>query len=113
MRAEVEFFRKVPTVWDETKVINGEIGKFATLARRSRDDWFVGTINNSEPRMLQILLAFLTEGKDYLAHVYSDDDSVTTRTHVAIEVRPVDAKTTLDVPLRPAGGQAVWIAPVP
>ena len=42
---EIEFFQHVPTVWDDTKVINGEIGKFATIARRSGDDWFVRTIN--------------------------------------------------------------------
>jgi alpha-glucosidase len=108
---EVEFFREVPTVWDETKVINGEIGKFATIARRSGDEWFIGTINNSEPRTLRIPLDFLTEGKNYIAHIYFDDDTVDTRTKVGIDVRPVDAKMAFDVPLRPGGGQAVWIAP--
>lgn len=108
---EVEFFREVPTVWDDTKVIHGEIGKFATIARRHGKDWFVGTINNSQPRTLQLALDFLTEGKRYIARVYADDDSVATRTKVGIQVHPVDAQTILDVPLRPGGGQAVWITP--
>jgi alpha-glucosidase len=108
---ELEFFRKVPTVWDDTKVINGKIGEYATIARRSGDDWFVGTINNSEPKQLQVPLAFLTGGRKYVAHLYSDDDSVATRTKVGVATREVDSKTILDVPLTAGGGQAVWITP--
>jgi hypothetical protein len=108
---EIEFFQHVPTVWDDTKVINGEIGKFATIARRSGDDWFIGTINNREPRELKVSLAFLDGGKKYTAHLYSDDQSVATRTKVGIETRAVDSRTILNVPLRAAGGHAVWITP--
>jgi alpha-glucosidase len=108
---EVEFFQHVPTVWDDTKVINGEIGKYATIARRSGDDWFVGTINDSETRTLKVPLNFLTAGRQYIAHIYSDNDSVATRTQVAVETRPVDSLTTFDVPLKIAGGHAVWITP--
>jgi alpha-glucosidase len=108
---ELEFFRKVPTVWDDTKVVNGKIGQYATIARQSGDDWFIGTINNSEARRLQIPLAFLAEGKKYVAHLYSDDESVTTRTKVKVETRPVDSQATFDVPLQAKGGQAIWITP--
>jgi alpha-glucosidase len=109
---EIEFFRHVPTVWDETKVINGEIGKYATIARRSGADWFIGTVNDSDPRQLTLPLDFLARGGQYLAHIYSDDDSAPTRTHVSVETRPVNSLTTLEVPLKSAGGQAVWITPV-
>jgi len=108
---EIEFFQHVPTVWDDTKVINGEIGKFATIARRSGDDWFIGTINDRESRTLKVPLAFLDGGKKYTAHLYSDDQSVATRKKVGIETRAVDSRTILNVPLRAAGGQAVWITP--
>jgi len=108
---EVEFFRKVPTVWDDTRVLNGKIGEYATIARQSGDDWFIGTINNSEPRQLQIPLAFLAKGRDYVAHLYSDDDAVQTRTRVGVQTRSVNSQTTLEVSLRAAGGQAVWITP--
>ena len=108
---EIEFFQHVPTVWDDTKVINGEIGKFATIARRSGDDWFIGSINGSELRRLECPLNFLVSGEKYIAHIYSDDNSVPTRTHVAVKILPVDSLTTLAVPMLAAGGQAVWIAP--
>jgi alpha-glucosidase len=108
---EIEFLQKVPTVWDETKVINGQIGTYATIARRSGNDWFIGTINNSEPRQLQVPLKFLKEGIDYIAKIYSDDDTIKTRTKVAIETRQINSTMILDVPLSPGGGQAVWITP--
>ncbi|MBV9657606.1 MAG: glycoside hydrolase family 97 catalytic domain-containing protein, partial [Verrucomicrobia bacterium] len=106
---EIEFFQHVPTVWDETKVINGEIGKFATIARRSGAEWFVGTINGSEPRTLKVPLAFLDPGRRYTAHIYADDESVATRTKVGVKTQAVDAGAVLDVPLQASGGQAVWI----
>jgi len=108
---EVEFFRHVPTVWDETKVIGGEIGKFAIIARRSGDQWFIGTINNSQPRQVQIPLDFLDKDRKYTASIYSDDQAVQTKTKVGIDKRPVDSRTVLDVPLLAGGGQAVWIQP--
>jgi alpha-glucosidase len=110
---EVEFFRKVPTVWDETKVVSGKIGDHAVIARRSGDSWFIGTINKSQPRTLQVPLSLLPAGRSYTAHLYSDDPSVQTRTHVAVKTQAVDAKTVLDVPLLASGGQAIWIEPGP
>ena len=108
---EIEFFRHVPTVWDDTKVINGKIGKYAAIARRSGSDWFIGVINDREPRTLKLPLRFLDRDRRYVAHLYPDSDAVKTRTHVAVATRPVDANTVLEVPLRPAGGEAIWIAP--
>jgi alpha-glucosidase len=32
---ELEFWRKIPTTWDETKVVNGKIGEYITIARKS------------------------------------------------------------------------------
>jgi len=107
---EVEFFEKVPTVWDETRVIHGEIGQYATIARRSGEDWFIGTINDGEPRRLELPLDFLAPGQTYMARVYFDDPSVKTRTNVGTETKRVDSTTVLDVPLFAGGGQAVWIS---
>lgn len=110
---EIEFFQHVPTVWDDTKVILGQIGRYAAVARRHGDEWFVGTINNSEARRLQLSLAFLPNGKRYLAHIYSDAPSAATRTHVVLETRPVESGTVLEASLVAAGGQALWLTPAP
>jgi hypothetical protein len=109
---EVEFFRHVPTVWDETKVLDGQIGKFAAIARRSGEDWFIGIVNGSDARELKIPLTFLEDGRNFAAHIYADDDSIMTRTKVAVQTQVVNSKTVLRSPLKPAGGQAIWLTPV-
>jgi alpha-glucosidase len=108
---EIEFFRKVPTVWDETKVVRGEIGRLAAIARRAGDEWFVGVINGGEARSLRLPLSFLGAGRKCVAHIYADDDSAATRTKVSVSTREADAATELDVPLKVGGGMAMWIAP--
>ena len=108
---ELEFFAKVPTVWDETRVVEGEIGKYAAIARRSGNDWFIGVMNNEKHRELEIPLDFLTAGDNYNARVYRDDPSVNTQTHIHIEDQLVEAGDRMSVRLLPNGGQAMWLSP--
>ena len=106
---ELEFFDRVPTVWDDTKVIHGEIGKYISIARRSGNDWFIGTMTNNDARKLNISLDFLPEGKTYLAHIYYDDSKVKTRTKVGIKTMKVTSKSVITADMPASGGQAVWI----
>ena len=108
---ELEFFDHVPTVWDDTKVIHGEIGQYAVIARRSGDSWFIGCMNAEAPRTLDVPLDFLDAGRSYVAHIYSDDPAVATRTHVRIDRRTVDSSSVLKVELPPRGGRAMRIHP--
>lgn len=109
---ELEFFDRLPVVWDDTKVIMGRIGEYASVARRSGEEWFVGTITNNEPRDLQIDFSFLPAGKQYEASVYSDDADVKSRTRVAIARIRVNTETKMDIRLTASGGQAMWIKPL-
>jgi alpha-glucosidase len=109
---ELAFWDVLPTTWNDTKIINGEIGKYITVARRSGDKWFVGCITNTDAREQKIPLDFLEPGKKYEATFYFDDDQVATRTHVGISKQKVDAKTVLNIKLRPSGGQAILIEPL-
>ncbi len=52
----------VPTVWDETVALAGEIGEYVVMARRKGDVWYVGALNNWEPRDLELDLSFLPAG---------------------------------------------------
>ena len=109
---ELEFFDKVSTVWDDTKVVDGEIAKHVTIARRKGDDWFVGTVTNTEKREMKIPLNFLTPGKKYEANIYYDDPDSKVRTKVSIRRVKVDVSTVLDTKLIASGGQAIWIKPL-
>jgi len=110
---ELEFFDHVPTVWDDTRVIDGEIGEFAVIARRSGEDWFLGAMNGDAARALTIALSFLDEGKDYTAHIYSDDETIPTATHVRIVKKRVTSTTVLSAKIAPSGGLAARFVPVP
>lgn len=109
---ELEFFTHVPAAWDDTRVIHGQIGQFAVIARRGGDAWYVGAMNDSQARTLSLPLDFLDPNQKYIAHIYSDDPTVDTRTHVRVDRKPVDADTVLDVDLAPRCGQAIRLVPV-
>lgn len=108
---ELEFFRTVPTVWDETRVLYGAIGEAAVIARRSGREWLVGAMNDSRQRVLPLSLEFLDPDQRYTAHVYCDDPSVPTRTRVRIDRIEVDHQQTLELELAPRGGQALHLVP--
>jgi alpha-glucosidase len=109
---ELEFFDHVPTVWDDSKIIDGDIGQFITVARRSGEQWFVGSITNNDERDIQIPFSFLTAGKKYKATIYYDDPTSSVRTRVSIKTVTVDALSVLDFHLLPSGGNAIWIQPL-
>src|SRR5216684_5516558 len=58
----MEFLGPVPTVWDETKVIDGKIGEYVVVARRHGQDWYIGAMTDWTARQLEIDLSFLAEG---------------------------------------------------
>ena len=109
---ELEFFDHVPTVWDDTKVIHGQIGQYAVLARRSGESWFIGCMNGNDPHTFDVPLNFLDKDRRYIAYTYSDDPAVSTRTHMKISRSIVDSSSVLKVELPPRGGQAIRIHPV-
>jgi len=109
---ETEFFKNLPTVWDETKVLSAEIGSFITVARRSGNQWFLGAITNTDARKLPVSFDFLPEGKKFKAHLYSDDPKMQTRTQVSIEAKIVTSKSVIQPELLPSGGLAIWLEPM-
>lgn len=108
---EIAFFDKVKTVWDDTKVLNGEIGEFVTVARRSGSEWFIGAITNNDVRKLTIPFDFLPEGKKYVARMYTDDETAESKTKVSIEEIEVSRETIIEAEVAGSGGIAIWMKP--
>ncbi|HDL18298.1 MAG TPA: hypothetical protein ENH29_04535 [Bacteroidetes bacterium] len=108
---ELEFFAELPTVWDDTKVIHGRIGEYAVIARRSGENWFIGAMNSGKARTLAVPLLFLQPDKEYVAHIYADDMSVNTCTHVKIQRLMVNRNSVLKVSMSAKGGQAIRLVP--
>lgn len=106
---EVEFFRHVPTVWDQTAVLDGVIGEFAVVCRRRGDQWYVGCITNESPRRIRLPLSFLPEG-EHLAQVCGDGGGG--RTAVAMRSGRVRRTGVLDLDLAAGGGAAIRLVPL-
>jgi alpha-glucosidase len=68
----MEFLSAVPTVWDTTIVLQGEVGEYVAIARRSGDDWYVGAMTNWDAREMEVDFSFLPKGKSYQASIYED-----------------------------------------
>lgn len=105
---ELDFWKYCPTVWDESKALQGEIGEFVVQARRSGDDWFVGAMTGLQARDITINTAdFLQKGKKYRVEMYNDAPMLNTRTKVASTVQTLKAGKVLKLHLQPSGGAAL------
>jgi alpha-glucosidase len=107
-----QFIKDVPTDWEDTQVLNGEVGDYATLARKDRnsDDWYIGSVTDENARTLTIRLDFLDAGRRYTAQIYRDGDGADWNTNphaIAIETRDVKRGDELQLRLAPGGGEAI------
>jgi alpha-glucosidase len=107
----MEFLDKVPTVWDETKVLNGEPARYVTIARRHGDTWYLGAMTNWDARDLDVPLSFLGAG-EYEAQIFADGaDADKVATSLTISRRKVKTGEKLTLHLAPGGGTAVIFSP--
>jgi len=103
----LDFYKVVPTTWDETKVIDGYPGEFIIIARQNSGDWYLGAMNNDTERNINIPLNFLGEGT-YNATIYSDaSDSDTNPRNTDSTVVKVGMKDVLKARLAKRGGYVV------
>jgi len=109
----LQFFRDLPTVWVDKKVIQGKIGQYITLARKTKADaWFVGSMNAQQQRQIKIPLTFLTPDKKYIATIYSDAEPTTLeKQKLAYKTMQVTSKTVISADMSANGGQAIYITP--
>lgn len=116
-RDAFQFIEDVAVDWEQTRVLNGEVGDYVTIARQQRGsrDWFLGSITDEHGRILPVSLSFLEPGVRYRAQVYRDGDGADFRHNpfaFARETREVVAGDTLVLKLAPGGGEAVRFTPV-
>ena len=107
----IEFLEKVPTVWDDTKVVHGVPGGLVTIARRKGDSWYLGSMTSWDARDLVIPLDFLGKGR-FEARVFADGaNAAADGTSIEVTTRQVEAGDKLPVHLAPGGGLAVIFTP--
>ena len=108
----LQFIRDVGVDWKQTKVLNGEIGDFVTIAREERKtgNWFLGSITDENARDFPISLDFLTPNTTYTATIYKDAADAhwnENPTAITIETIEVTSATKLTLTLAAGGGTAI------
>ena len=105
---ELDFWKYCPTVWDESKALEGEIGEYIVQTRRSGCDWFVGVMNGLTARDINLdTSGFLPKGKMYRVEIYNDDPSLNTRTSVASSKMTIKTGKMIKLRLQASGGAAL------
>lgn len=104
-----EFIAGIPTVWDETRTLPGEIAKYVSVARRKGSTWYVGALNNWDNRTLHLDLSFLDPG-NYRVVIFKDGvNALRSGSDYVKEIITLPANRQLDVNMAPGGGWAAKI----
>ncbi len=105
-----DFIAKIPTVFDETIALDGEVGKFVVMARRKANTWYLGAITNWDSREVTIDFSFLEKDKKFEAEIFSDGlNADKAANDYKREIITVDSTTKLKYRLANGGGLAMII----
>ncbi|HSN50571.1 MAG TPA: glycoside hydrolase family 97 catalytic domain-containing protein, partial [Bacteroidales bacterium] len=102
-----DFIAPVPTVWDETKALDGKIGEYIIMARRTGMTWYIGALTSWTQRKVEIDFSFLPEGEYRLEFFRDGANSNRYAQDYKREVRSVSSGEKLTVQLASGGG---WVA---
>ncbi|WP_455050495.1 glycoside hydrolase family 97 protein [Hoylesella nanceiensis] len=108
----LSFIQRVPTNWQESRVLNAELGKYVTIARKERNgnNWYIGGLTDQDPRTLILHFDFLDNDAQYEALIYSDGEGADYRTNpypLAINQKRIRKGDSLQLKLAPSGGFAI------
>lgn len=98
------FITRIPTVWDETRVLDGKLGEYIITARRKGNIWYVGGITNWQERDVELDFSFLGE-QVFCGTLFKDGvNAHRVGRDYCCETINVDRKTNLKIHLAPGGG---------
>ena len=112
-----QFIQDVPTDWQQSIALDGEVGDFIVFARKERkrdkysgNDWYLGAVTDEKARTIEVKLDFLEKGKKFEAHIYQDGKNAEWKNKpydLDIEKRVVSANDKLTLKLVTSGGTAI------
>lgn len=110
----LKFIKDVGVDWQQTKVLNGEIGDFVTIVRKERtsENWFIGGITDEDARQLDISFDYLDENSTYIATIYEDGATAHWNENpLDLNIRTVEVtnESNLKINLAEGGGFAISV----
>lgn len=109
-----QFIKDMPVNWDDTRVLNGKIGDFVTIARKKNNAWYIGSITDENARDFTFKMDFLDEDTQYEAVIYADGPDANWETNpldYVIQKKSIRKGDEFRMVLAKGGGQAVTIKP--
>jgi alpha-glucosidase len=105
----MEFLAKVPTVWDETKVLDAKVADYVLVARKNGAEWYVGAMTDWTGRELTVDFSFLGPGQ-HTIDIYKDGiNADRIGNDYKKETKKVSAQDKMKIKLAPGGGWAAII----
>ena len=103
----MEFLSNVPSVWDDTRVIDAKVSDYIAIARRSGDTWYIGAMTDWDARALEINLKFLEQG-NYKMKIWKDGiNADRNASDFAVEEMEITSASKVKIEMAPGGG---WVA---
>jgi len=107
----LDFLSKVPTVWNETRVLEAKMADYVLVARRNGAQWYVGAMTDATPRELNLDLSFLDD-RAYEMMIYQDGINADRNGNdFALIRKTVSRADRLPIKLAPGGGWAAVLTP--
>ena len=103
-----EFLYRVPTVWDETVVLDGKVGDFIITARRKGDTWYIGAMTDWTERDLKVDISRLAGDAQVNVEAWQDG-KVAHKFGNDYQKKTYIAKESIDIHMAPGGGWAAII----
>jgi alpha-glucosidase len=110
-KPEMGFLKALPTTWDETRGLAGEVGQYAVEVRRHGDSWYLAAITDRSQRDTTVPLSFLGGGHWRIRLWQDAPDSADHPEHVAMSQKVVSSSDTLSLKLAPSGGMVAILSP--
>lgn len=102
-----DFISKIPTEWDDLKVIHAKIGEHTVVARKHGDNWYIGAVTNWDSKSFIINLDFLEDGEYEMEYIEDGINADTRAIDYRKKSKIVTNSETFEIELASGGG---WIA---
>ena len=107
-----DFITKIPTTFDETVALDGNVGNYVVMARKKGNNWYLGAITNWNSRDISIDFSFLEKGKTFEADLFTDGiNAEKAAVDYKREKINVDSTTKITFHLASGGGLSAIISP--
>lgn len=107
-----EFISRIPTVWDDTKVLKARVGEYIIIARKNGDKWYIGAMTNEKGREFTIDLSFLGNGNFSVDYIEDGLNADRYAGDYILKNKTVLATDSMHIKMAQGGGWAAILTPI-